>query len=246
MTVVDAFIIIAAAGLGAASCVGALFSTAWQAAGRKKWALLIAGILGGAYLSVGLVYSSDRLRWYGLPLPVLALERVPGGDWVDYESSLGLLTAGPNFVFWLGLALAPISVPHWWKQSGRSLVGRLVAVPFWKTVLAVALASAVICIAIAFGRAFTPKHVIVVRNESAERLTGIGVRCGRTTHYAGVVLPGEERVFQCDERAPGPYGIRRNLEEIGTCDHADNLRDRYLVTLSGSSGQVVSCEPLTQ
>jgi hypothetical protein len=87
---------------------------------RRTLGLLLAlGILGGGYLSVGLVYASAKTRWFGAPMPVVIFQ--PGGDkWMDFPSPLTPVAPFYNLIVWLALAFAPVTLPRWWRQSGRA------------------------------------------------------------------------------------------------------------------------------
>jgi hypothetical protein len=241
--ITSAIIIVLLLALGLVSCREALLSGSWKGEGRRKWAFLFAGVLGGVYLSVGLVYASESLRWYGAPLPVFAMERMPGAEWGEFSNPFGLLVAGPNFVFWMGVVLAPISVPSWWRRTGRALWGRLLVVRWWKALVVIGSSSFLVVFGVAIYGAVVPRHVVIVRNATTDRMSTVGVRCGLTTHYVGAIPPGEERTFECEELAPGPYGISRDRQELGTCQHPDAQHGRQQVSISGSSGRVVSCDP---
>lgn len=225
--------------LGVGSCVGALLSATSVRSSRGARTRLIVAILVALYLSFGLVYSSDTLRLYGAPIPVGGLERLPGGNWVDFVGPLGILAAGPNLLFWIGLALAPQSVPYWYK--------RLAAVGWSKAILVAALIGIIGVVALYAARAveqvLAPTHVVVLRNRTSQTLRSIGVQCDRTIQYASKLPPGEEWAFVCDGEVSVPR-IWKRQTLLGRCDDAAGKHNGFVITVSGSDGDVVECETL--
>lgn len=222
--------------LGVGSCVGALLSAGSAPGSRGSRILLGIGIVVGLYLSCGLVYSSETLRWYGAPLPVAAFERVPEGDWGGFPGPLGLLAAAPNLLFWMGLALAPRSLPYWYK--------RLVVVGWSKAIGAAALIGVVGALAVhaapVVEDAIVPSHMVVLRNQTSQTLSGVGVQCDRSIQYRSRMLPSEEHAFRCDGEVSTPQVWRRRAL-LGQCDDAAGKHNRLVITLSGSDGEIVRC-----
>lgn len=226
--------------LGVGSCVGALRSSTDAKTSRGAQLYAAVACVVSLYLSFGLVYSSDTLRWYGAPIPVGAFERVPGGDWVDFVGPLGILVAGPNILFWAGVACAPRSVPYWYR--------RFASVP-WPKAAAVAAAICVVGVAIlyvapAIVEALVPSHVVVLRNRTNQTLRGVGVQCDRSIQYVSKVPPGEERSFTCDGEVSVPE-IWQGKTRVGRCHEAANKHNRLVIAVSGSDEYVVQCERST-
>jgi hypothetical protein len=92
---------------------------------RRKWVLtglLVAGVLLGLYGSVGTVPVSSENRFIGFPIPSVVLVRWRSAErWVSYPVMPGgvFLFAPMNFVFWVGLLVAPVNVVEGWRWWRR-------------------------------------------------------------------------------------------------------------------------------
>jgi hypothetical protein len=88
---------------------------------RVLIALLVIGVLLGLYGGVGPVRVGSETVFAGVPLPWAVLLRATNGMWIDYPSVYGGVLVFPpiNFVFWVGLLVAPVNVVEGWRRRKR-------------------------------------------------------------------------------------------------------------------------------
>jgi len=73
--------------------------------------LLVLGGVLGLYATIGPVALTTETGVLGFPFPIAMLARMPGGMWIDHPVYGGVLIFPPiNFVFWMGLFVAPINI----------------------------------------------------------------------------------------------------------------------------------------
>lgn len=211
---------------------------------RRLWGLLAIGIIGGGYLSVGSVYASATTRWYGAPMPVVIFQ-IMGGKWADFVGPFSLIAPFYNLVFWLGLAFAPVTLPNWWRRSGRAWLSTVTAASAWGKAAWAGGTVLVLGLPPLLGYLTTSRHIITVTNQSAFSLPDVSLSVGTTNRYRGTLAPGEERIFDFEQSVTAPYILSRRdgntRVTMGKCDHTNGRVNRYLVTISGESGNHLEC-----
>jgi hypothetical protein len=212
---------------------------------RALWSLLALGLLGGGYLSVGLVYASAKVRWYGAPIPMVIFERW-GDKWADFVSPFSVIGPIYNLGLWLGLAVAPVTLPAWWRRRGRAWFAELAAASVPRKAASAAAVVLVLVLPPLLGYLTTERHLVTVRNQSAVSLPEIALSVGGTNRYRGAMAPGQERVFDFEQSVAEPYVFSRrdgrDHLELGRCEHTTHRLNRYLVTISGESGDHLECK----
>lgn len=211
---------------------------------RRLWRLLALGILGGGYLAVGLIYASAKTRWYGAPMPVVVFQPMDG-KWVDFVSPFSVIAPIYNFVLWLGLAFAPVTLPGWWRKSSRGWRAAWVAAPAREKAVVLGVPVVFLVVPPLIGYLLTTRHVVVVKNQSGISIPGLQLSDGQTSRYRGSIAPGEERVLDFEQSMQDPYIFSRkegkSYVELGRCEHTNGRLNRYVVTISGDQGDHVEC-----
>jgi hypothetical protein len=141
-----------------------------------------------------LVYASATTKLFGAPMPMVVFE-LRGGHWLDFVGPTMWIAPFYNFAVWLGVHVAPVTLPRWWRRSGRATFARMIAAPFSKKLTSVFALGLAVAMPPLVGHLVTVRHVLVVRNRSGITIRQLSIRAGRTFRPRGPVPPGEERVF---------------------------------------------------
>src|SRR4051794_3405445 len=78
---------------------------------------VVLGLLAGGYLSIGLIWQSERTRVFGAPLTAAVFQRSENGYWEDYVGPLTVPSMLVNFA--VGFFLPHLAAWIWSRLRTR-------------------------------------------------------------------------------------------------------------------------------